>query len=212
MPSGATLILLDGDLPGLIALATAAERLASDATSVTAGLLNAMFDVTAAGDPARVRAAKAQASRWGVEMARAPIDSMQGHESRSARLLLTLEAAREMNCRTVLWPIWSGRLSPPDQRDIDAISTELDRVELLTRLVGLDAGPTLEAPYADLDHDQLADLAVDLDVPASETWWGRHADEAPAGSEASDAERLRRRWLEALQAAGWRGSPEMTRA
>lgn len=228
MPSGqpspqpsahAPLVLLDGDLPGLVALASACESIALDIESghtsdrrgqADAQRVTAMLDYSAPDpDNARLRAARSQAERFGARWisesgGAAPPAAESGHARTLALLQAFGEAARR-HSTSVVWPIWQGRLAGEGTPSLDAVATEMDRAELVTRLAGLDltnaaasdaGGLFIETPYADLDHASIADLSVDLDVPVGLAWW----------ASSSIAQAVRSTWDEALRSAGYRGT------
>jgi len=216
----APLVLLDGDLPGLVALASACEAVAIDpragrpaegdpAESAAAPRVSAMLDFSAPDpDNGRLRAARAQAERFGAhwvsERGGGAPPAREHGPARTATLLHALHEAARLGSCSVVWPIWQGRLSDGGVASLDAVATEMDRAELATRLGGLDlsgdagaGGLYIETPYADLDDASIADLAVDLDVPVETAWW------ASGGT----GEAARAAWTGALRAAGWRGIP-----
>lgn len=111
---------------------------------------------------------------------------------RSTRVLLAAcEEALRLGCASVLWPVHHGE-------DTRTMCAEADRARLLGLLVGVDASggqartPALDTPYLDMTLHQIADLAVDSDVPLTPGWWV----EADAGGveEAIRQARIRRGW------------------
>lgn len=100
----------------------------------------------------------------------------------SRRLLDACSLARDEGCARVVWPAWCAG-------DIDGIAVALERARLVSTLASLDArrgGLAIDTPVLDLTEPQLADLAVDVGVPAERGWFS--GDDAP-------------RWIDALRAA-----------
>ena len=93
-----------------------------------------------------------------------------------------------------------------DSLDLDRIAQAADRALLAGRLAGLDAtlhaspGVQVETPLLDLTDGQLADLAMDMDVPLETCWWW-------GGDTGHDAQahQARARWRSSLAAVGYSG-------
>lgn len=213
-----TLVMLDGDLPGLLAFASASEeaaldgRAGRDGRSGDEGGVVCVFDASVVGNhdasgQARLAAAKAQAGAFGgllVRPAWAPdTATLSQGLAMSAALLSAIAEAERRGIGRVVWPIWPG-----DEASLDAIGAAIDRAELSARIANLSRpasaaeGLSIETPYVDLSRAQMADLAVDLAAPVVECWWARHASLA----DAADAAAARQAWETALTDAGWPGA------
>lgn len=112
----------------------------------------------------------------------------------SATLLLGLAIAGRARCERVVWAMDSSPTTGGvDAVDLNESSRVLDRCLLLERLAMLESDQEIrvEAPFADLSDQQVAEIALDLSVPVSACWWWTADDHA------------RRRWTAALQTVGW---------
>ncbi|MCC6676548.1 MAG: hypothetical protein IT436_05335 [Phycisphaerales bacterium] len=228
------LIIGDGGLASLIACAAAREAALITGASQPAVLWSGPARAEEA--PQRSEAAERQAGAYGLELVvhTAP-NSLYGPGSApykglaDDRLLMDVAAsAIQHGCDRVIWPIHyggPGHASDPAEpaHDLDAISAAVDRALLITRLVGIDAGQharpafRVETPYVDFTDRQIADLALDLDVPVETCWWwhreflSRDTQVAAAPSPALERDWAQwRRWWPALRAVGW--VPETTTA
>lgn len=223
-----TLIIGDGGLASLLACAVAREA------AVLTGLANpgVLWSGPARPEeaPQRSEAAERQAAAYGLQLVvhTAP-NSLFGASPApftglwDDRLLIEVaSAAIEHGCDKVIWPVHHG--GPGDSaglgHDLDAISAAVDRALLITRLVGIDAGQharpafRVETPYVDFTDRQLADLALDLDVPVETCWWwrreflARDPQVAAAPSAALDRDWAQwRRWWPVLKSVGWTPEP-----
>lgn len=216
LPPGRLLVIADGDLPGLLACAAAGDRAAR--TPRGPHLVWPDPAPLDAATPFRRRAAERQAELYGLEAiprqsmpAALPVPEPSG--PRETRLLL--DAAAEGASRgvdAVVWPITAG----PDL-DLDRTARALDRALLVEQLVALDgAAVRLSAPYADFTDRQIADLAIDMDLPVWTCWWWELAspDRPPAEGEprppaaaVEAAVAAYARWVHLLRAAGWSPGP-----
>ena len=145
------LVINDGALPALIA-----SLMAGDGASVAAW-------VPLGAD---VAAVKRQARALGYG---AVIESDQAGEV-SALLLAACREAAARGILRVIWPVCHGS-------DLDRIAETVERATLVSRLAALDRlgaalvgidgrlSPEVEYPLADLGVLEVAELAVDLDVP-----------------------------------------------
>lgn len=100
-------------------------------------------------------------------------------------LLEACEEAVRRHCWRVIWPVVGGG-------SVTEMFAAAEQADLITRLVRLGgmagAGPKdgpdlrIELPLVDLTTDQVADLALDLDVPVESCWWAREeaGEMAPA--------------------------------
>ena len=207
--TGKTLILSDGGLGSLIAVA--AETAAMVAVGRDGGEQEPE-DVAVAFFPwhdVDAEAAKASVERhcslFGASLAHVPrigAGKSGGLVSEGCRLSVNLLAAAgagaSMGRRRIVWPVIAGAGESPDAPDLDAMSSAVDRSILVSRLASLDeflAGHDevkIETPYLDLTEGQAAELAVDLSVPVETCWWWGTGDSGE-----------RSRWASALTEAGW---------
>lgn len=219
------LVICDGDLTGLVAVAAAQE-----AAAIVGGPLPVVWARAGRSEAAavRVEAVERHAAAYGLKgVVHLVPSSVTGRSERgwpgledTLQLLDAATVAVEHECDRIVWPVHEGgdgSGAPAASGDpLDRITKIVDRALLATRLIGLDADehgrPALrvETPYADLTDRQVADLAVDLDVAVESCWWWRPefagrdltADTAPLnGHEAAWAQW--RRWHAALRAVGW---------
>lgn len=208
-------LLIDGDLPGLIALAAAAEAqvAASDEPAPEVALL---ADARVLGPAAGV-CVRQQADRLGLaSVPQEPIritPDESGHMTTDAAILHRAAAAAvRMGCHRLVWAATAitategaaGHRAQPDE-DLDRIAAAVDRALLIGRLVSIDAAALgqrdlkIEVPYIDLSAAQIADLALDLDAPIEACWWAtEHATADPAR-----AEQHARFWTDQLESFGW---------
>ncbi|MFM9994564.1 MAG: hypothetical protein ACKVU4_02050 [Phycisphaerales bacterium] len=120
---------------------------------------------------------------------------------RESRLLLdAVSVARGAGLGTVIWPIHAG-----ERLDLDTVARAVDRGLLVARLAAIDgvggAGAPIgvDVPYADFTDEQVAELALDMDLPVSTCWWWSGGGERGAAARA--------RWSVALRAVGWTDAP-----
>lgn len=202
------LVMVDGDLPSVVAAANARE------TALRAGAAPRGPALWPALDPADPRhdAVRALAHALGLDLLprRSTSVRMPGVPISPSLLLFDACTDAAVDGRSeVLWPakLPPGAAHAPDGLpDLDLISRAVDRALLVTRLMALDAGlhgqPSLhvEAPFVDLTDRQLADLAVDLAAPVHRCWWWGGGG---GGGGTPEALAQRDRWMPALQAAGY---------
>lgn len=202
-----TLVLMDGDLASLVACAMAREQSALTDGPTPSPVLGLAFPALVDSDPLRHRAIRTQAQAYAIELA-APVSVDVGavHERGEREAIELIAAAYEgirRGCTRVLWPVSAAA---GDSLDLDRIAQAADRALLVGRLAGLDAmlhgspGLTIETPVVDFSDRQLADLALDMDVPIEACWWW-------GGESARDplAQQSRARWMSSLAAVGWGG-------
>ncbi len=144
------LVINDGTLPALLV-----SLMTPNAAKVTAW-------VPLGGDVTSVRRQR-EALGYG-----AIVDSDESPDV-SAMLLAAVHEAANRGVVRVLWPVYHGT-------DLDGLYETAERAALVTRLAALDRlgsmvdtgtpmSPEVEYPFADLGVLELAELAVDLDVP-----------------------------------------------
>ncbi len=198
-----TLVLIDGDLASLVACAMAREQSALTDGPTPSPVLGLPFPALLDSDPLRHRAIRAQAQTYAIELAVPSSLDLGAVPERGERETLELIAAAyeaiRRACTRIIWPVHAAA---GDSLDLDRIAQAADRALLAGRLVGLDAmlhgspGLTIETPLVDLTDRQLADLAMDMDVPIEACWWwGGEADAV--------AHQQRARWMSSLAAVGW---------
>ena len=217
-----SLVLCDGDLPSMVAIS-----LTQDAVGGLGevGVLSA--PVTTSGAEAvnaRIRElADAQATQCVDFPAVAPTSLGSGGR-RNRYLAEAAQHAVTNKFASLVCPwqaegfeVEAGRdcHTPPS---VDALARELDRALLVSRLVTLDASEhgvsvfEVQTPLMDLSDAQVAELALDLDVPIWRAWWwdaarGRRSKDAALQER---AEACRDRWCKALETLGW--SPQVEAA
>lgn len=163
------LVLSKGELPSFTAL-----------LSLRRPDLALLAPLTA--DPDCLRVLRRQADLAGARLLDEPL-APSGDDFAETRLLLDACAcARANRCARVVWPVFCAA-------EVDPIALALDRARLVSTLAAIDARPRgvpIDTPVLDLTEAQLADLAIDVGVPA-QVGWITDADEA--------------RWLSLLRAA-----------
>ncbi|MEQ8316895.1 MAG: hypothetical protein RIE77_13565 [Phycisphaerales bacterium] len=210
-----TLVLCDGDLPGMVALSLTQDALGS---AGSCGVLAAPVAADhAEGVSARIRSlAESQAAECVDFPAVAPAALTAG--ARRTRYLTEAVHHGMANGYGVLVCPWQAGafdaekpLGVDEVPTVDRLARELDRALLISRLVTLDASEhgvgvfEVQTPLMDLSDAQVAELALDLDVPIWRAWWW----EVAAGKRAKDpavadrANALRDRWCGALESLGW---------
>lgn len=210
------MIIVDGDLPSIVACAAAREAFLAWASE---SRLKPSPDAPAPHPAAwivpqlgtvgrqRMEAARAAAGAFVLEAIN-PADPLPAAttpgEQLSQLLLRAAFVAATHGKDTVLWPF---NTPGGDGVDLDEVARAVDRSMLITRLASIDSTEhgkpaiRIDPPYADFSDRQLAELAVDLGVPVNLCWWW--------SSDLPDAAEPRDRWLSALTAAGWRPSPAL---
>jgi hypothetical protein len=184
-------ILCDGSLPGLVALAIEAER-AESAPFVIAGDPNGGVDAGSAG--AARDAVCAQAEIYNAQMIDGSylLGGCASHDQ-SPALLAAARIAATVGRRRLVWGVQYPYLGT--EPDLDAIATTVDRTLLISRLASLDLWDDSEAtvpeilietPLVDLSDEQVADLASDMSVPWQTVWW--------LGAQSEHARQVRSRW------------------
>ena len=213
------LIITDGGLGGLLALATAGAARSLPAAQgrpthgvTTHGVTTAWIALPA--DRATEHAARTKSAQLAAQLHhishcirwehQAPaLQSATTHENwRAAAMAVTAmlmaagQEALRLGLSRIIWPIHLGREDDQSRlldSSVSAIAAITDRAAAAARLLTLDggdAGLVIELPYIDFVDAQLADLAADLDLPLHACFLG------PEGS----AERAR--WETLLTAYG----------
>lgn len=203
-PSTRTIVLSDGGLTSLLACAHAAEAVGITTSEKQPA---AMMPFRCGTDQSRLKAALLQAELLGLERldpapSLAPPAQSFGEEE-SRELLNAVYAAARHSAVSVVWPIQCSR---GDQPDLDWIARAADRAVLVSRLVSLDVnehgvpGIRIETPYIDMNDDQIAELAAELDLPLRACWW------SVAGQKNQRAMEEKARWNAAMQRIGFGGA------
>lgn len=199
MAGGGTLILSDGGPGSLLACVSALE---GQARAAEGG--HVVIRTTSAPDrePLVRQAVERQAELLGLTLFHSEPkqdSALTGAFAASRRAINALVggafAAFEMQIETVVWPETAG-----PELNVNVVGKIVDRALLAERLVAVEVGekaPRIRAPYADLTDAQIADLALDMDLPIWTCWWWD--GQTPAAAAERD------RWMGALRAAGWSG-------
>lgn len=192
-----TLVLCDASLPGLVACAMAAEEQSLADAKDGVGVLVFPFTPEAEAGVRTIADLYALGQPLPLPF-RVDAHTLTGGEREVHELLAATYAGVRAGFDRILWPATAG---VSDGVDIDRIAQIADRALLVGRLVAVDAAahacPSIhiETPLADFTDRQLADLALDMEVPVEACWWWQN--------EAGVSER--RRWSNALHSMGWRG-------
>jgi len=204
------LVILDGDLTGLVAAACACEAAIGERSCAEPIL----WYSGAPGDDQPREAARRQAAHLGVPIIEHTLDpaalgldepgeqiSGEIDALRSITLMIAGLRARAQGIGVVVCPDRAPTVRDHGDSvpDIDRAAAIADRAVLIERLVSLEgetaSGVRIETPLADLTDDQVLDLALDLGVPLELCWW--HS--AQSGQSALES---RRPWDDALSRIG----------
>ena len=200
MTGAGDLILCDGSLGGLLALGVAAERASS-----ASGREGVPPPLALVSDDDRGDAGRRVARALGVDTFTQPglrFGWEDAPRKISETLLASCSAAEAVGARTVIWPLLAvaervrGEVSNAGD-PVEALGEVLNRSLLVSRLAGLDTpdAARIDAPYADLEAEQVAELVAEMQLPAETCWWWGGQDGAAA--------ELMRLWWSALERAGW---------
>jgi len=201
-----TVVMLDGDLPSMIAVTAVREEMElhrRNQSGAASGTRIGVCAVPWVGSGPRVHAAVqrlADVEGWPVVRASMPElgDSIAPGVRESIGLMVCAHAAAVEGFSRVVWPATAGL---GEGLDLDRLAAIVDRAMLCGRVVAIDANghgqPAIhiEAPYADLTDRQIADLALDLSVPLEGCWWWGGQDAA--------TELARARWMPRLVEMGY---------
>lgn len=210
-----TVVVSDGGLPSLVALAMAWEEalVAGLDADAARGLIRVWGLPSLAGDfadaAAHASAVRRHAAHWGLGVVEpfgdGAIDALTeaGSEREATLLLLAGLATCRLGAERLVWPVSSGA---GDSVDVDRLGQVVQRSLCAARLVVVGSEHpavlrfAIHTPLADLSDDQLADLALDMSVPLELCWWWGQA----AGGGGAAAGRGQR-WKAALARAGGGG-------
>ena len=202
-----SLIVSDGGLTSLLAASIASEEDAMrprDA-GVQGGDASLVWPVsTALGlDPVCAHASSRHAEIFSLEYV-PPGDERTGGllgatlgmrgEVESLVLMRACYLAAARRCSRIIWPVHHRPLESGGV-NLDRIGRSIDRALLVGRLVTIDSDElggaelTIETPFVDLEDEQIADLALDMELPIEACWWSGSFGQAPG------AATERNRWL-----------------
>lgn len=233
-PQGRTLIIANGGLLSLIAMAAAREAVLAGAARDARRPVVMTPALEGPTAPARRNAVARQADLYDLELLDAPVPgqavggSQAGPasaqplvgESQSRLLMHAAYAAASRGLMSVVWPVRAGQ---GEAIDLEQAAKACDRAVLIARIAGLDADEhgvasiRVQTPFLDLTDRQIADLALDLAVPANECWWWKDAylarlertgpndERGDAGLRPGEPEAWAefRRWVPTLRECGW---------
>ncbi|NRA58818.1 MAG: hypothetical protein HRU13_11955 [Phycisphaerales bacterium] len=220
MNSKRSLVLCDGDLPSMVALSLTQDAVGgmADVDVLSAPIVPAASDAVST----RIREyADAQAAECSDFPAVAPAALTSGAR-RNRYLTEAAQQATSGGYAALVCPWLADGFDPDAIRDcnapptVESLSRELDRTLLVSRLVTLDASEhgvsvfEVQTPLMDLSDAQVAEMALDLDVPIWRAWWWDLAQNKRSKESAvsARAEALRTRWCTALESLGWSASVE----
>lgn len=195
-----SLIVTDGGVLGLLAVAAAAERSGPD---------QLCFYWHPAAHPDRAdserAACLAQSGFYGVPEApeQNPVQVGLGRDPFEIDCRTLLEATllvRHLGGGEVIWPV-NAPEAPGGGPDVSSISGTVNQALLMSELVSMTAPRTRElvpvrvrTPYADLTDRRIADLILDMDLPIWTCWFWNDTENSE-----------RARWTALLREAGWTG-------
>lgn len=192
------MVICDGSLPALIAVAN----------EVGAAEPPLLWSAPSVGDDAERVASSIEsiASSYSLERVAglSPEAPVSEHDRQDRMLVAAAHAAMSLGCSRLVWPIQFGGHSTDAWPELDSVAIAVDRAVLVARLAGLAASEhgllelSIETPFVDLTDEQIADLAVDLAIPAELCWWWA----APSESANTESDR----WLQALEHVGWKAN------
>jgi hypothetical protein len=196
------LIVLDADIRGLLACAAAAREFGpGQPVWLAPGVDPSLED-------ARATAAQEQAATYEHSLLEHP-SVAAGSDPGERQTRLMLEAGYLALRHGAEGVIWAGPLPETGAKDdLEALATDHSRALLIERLIALEqpssAQPvSLRMPYSDFSDRQLADLALDMDLPVWTCWWWR-LGRGPRAAPGFDLARVEyQRWESALKEAGW---------
>lgn len=119
-----------------------------------------------AGDSDSLRVIERQAELAGARVLHDALEAINDHFAETRLLLDACALAKANRCARVVWPVFCAA-------EVDPIALALDRARLVSTLAALDARPKgmpIDTPVLDLTEAQLADLAIDVGVPAQPGW------------------------------------------
>lgn len=212
-----TLVLSDGGLASLVACVASREAAFAAVPSVTGTEQPPRPLVVPASLPigsarARLQAIARQCETLDLEFLDSPSTPIAADDLSSERhtgdLVRAGYAAVRRECPNITWPV---HFEHGEEIDLEAVSDAVDRALLMGRILTIDSPGfpvRIDVPYADLTDRQVADLVLDMDVPAQLCWWW-HAQLADPSIPDSRAEfnHEHRRWTAALAAVGWTAAP-----
>ncbi|HZW07453.1 MAG TPA: 7-cyano-7-deazaguanine synthase [Phycisphaerales bacterium] len=136
-----------------------------------------------------------------------PLPATTAGLSASLMLLAAGEDAAKRGIGRVVWPVQFA--ASDDATRLTQVGGAFDRALLAARLLSIDTRQTggqsvlIHTPFAELNDNQLLDLAADMDAPVGAAWWCEKqadAQQPPCGGCAPCL-----RWLSAMRHAGIAG-------
>jgi len=197
-----SLIVTDGGVLGLLAVAAAAERSVPDQVCM-------YWHPRANPEKAGLEreACLAQSGLYGLPQApeRNPVEMTPGRDRFETDCRTLLEATllvRHLGGGEVIWPA-NATDAPGGGPDVPSMSRTVNQALLMSELVSMTAPRVggelvpvrVRTPYADLTDRRIADLVLDMDLPIWTCWFWND----PENPE-------RARWTALLRDAGWTGS------
>lgn len=203
------LIILDGDLASLVALACVSDEAVALGSGRAQGPSAQVWLPGIFGESQRDRsgACDRQIALYNARrIQRSEIDDrvlpVGTHGFETQLLLAAFSHAAQAGLERVLWTAHPGRTADEGAIDLERASGILDRALLVEQISALDrpasaARVRIETPHADLSDRQLAELAADLMIPVKTLWWW--------GGQSDEAQRQRDRWTGLFRETGlWR--------
>lgn len=191
----APVIIADGGLNSLVALACASDEAVTLGSSRASGACAHVWVPPVFGPTERERAhaVERQIALYNARrIARSPIDDplrpfhtdAESGQARTQILFAALSHARDHRLSRVIWPLHPGLASDEDGVNLEFAGSIIDRALLVEQLARIDApaeplATSIETPHADLTDRQLVEIAQDLSLPVRTLWWwGGSSDEA----------------------------------
>lgn len=214
-----TLIIADGGVPALLAIAAASERLHLQGSG-PGGVLSYVWCPDTGGPEISCReaASQIQSDFYGISRLPKQIPIWGDPEGSGSELRILLEGAllvQQLGGGEVIWPVAATEAAGGGP-DVNHMSRTINQSLLISQLVSL-GGPRrpagqdlsgavrIRTPYADLVDRQVADLILDMDLPVWTCWFWGAAEQADDHVRA-EALLERERWMAVLRQAGWTGS------
>lgn len=219
MPPPSALLLVDGSIPGLVALAHAREHAAFAQAAAPLAMLCPLTTLTMPQNERTLRevAAREQCQRHSIGFiessvaAQASQLALTERQKQAAALLHAAHLALQHQAPRVIWCVHAAQ---EQSIDLDTLAWSIDLALVVARLATLTAdnaqGVAIETPYIDVSDAQLADLAHELGAPISTCWWwrGPHTCDEPTLKKLAATQQAR--WLRALTSVGWFAASEQT--
>lgn len=198
-----TVVMCDGSVGSLVAAAAVGLRAATGPKDQRA------YAFLYGTSEYHLRAAAQQATEFGLLPLpeQVPVALPSGEGMSVASILDAGLRVAALGGGELLWPAGNQGEAEPDVGRAARMLAACLLVEQLVEVATGIGSVKVEAPYADLTRRQLADLAIDMDLPVAMCWWMEASREA-RGDQRAVAEAERDSWLGLIRAAGWMGSFE----